>query len=185
MIVIGRDPACDVVVDDLRVSRRHAELRHGADGWRLVDLGNPLGTFVNGARTREAPVGPRDVIGVGRQRLQLVGDRLEPYRESPTGATFSAHDLVVEVKGGRRLLDGVEIAIPGSGLLAVIGPSGAGKSTLLGALTGARPATDGRVFFGGHDLYETYDELRNRIGLVPQDDILHPQLTCAVDGHVR
>ena len=176
-MVVGRDPACDVVVDDLRVSRRHAELRHGADGWRLVDLGNPLGTFVNGVRTREATVGPRDVIGVGRQRLQLVGDRLEPYRESPAGAAFSAHDLVVEVKGGRRLLDGVEITMPASGLLAVVGPSGAGKSTLLGALTGARPATGGRVFFDGHDLYETYDELRNRIGLVPQDDILHPQLT--------
>jgi ABC transport system ATP-binding/permease protein len=177
VLVIGRDPACDVVIDDLRVSRRHAELRRGRDGWQLVDLGNPLGTFVNGTRTTQAAIGPHDVIGVGRQRLRLVGDRLEPSVEGATGVPYSAHELVVEVRGGKRLLDGVEIAMPGKGLMAVIGPSGAGKSTLLGALTGFRPATSGRVLFGGHDLYETYDELRHRIGLVPQDDILHPQLT--------
>ena len=176
-LTIGRDPRSDVVIDDLRVSRRHAELRRRPDGWRLVDLGSPLGTFVNGARIGDAPIGPRDVIGIGRQRLHLVGERLEPFVEGATGVPFSAHDLVVEVKGGKRILDGVEIAMPGKGLLAVIGPSGAGKSTLLGALTGFRPATSGRVLFGGHDLYETYDELRHRIGLVPQDDILHRELT--------
>jgi ABC transport system ATP-binding/permease protein len=62
-------------------------------------------------------------------------------------------------------------------LLAVIGPSGAGKSTMLGALTGQRPATEGSVFYAGRDLYVEYDELRHRIGLVPQSDLLHSQLT--------
>src|SRR6185369_10929831 len=50
-------------------------------------------------------------------------------------------------------------------------------STLLGALTGQRPADAGEVRYDGRDLYASYDELRQRIGLVPQDDILHPQLT--------
>jgi ABC-type multidrug transport system ATPase subunit len=63
-----------------------------------------------------------------------------------------------------------------SSLTAVIGPSGAGKSTLLGALTGLRPATHGRVIWQGHDLYAHYDQLRFQIGLVPQQDIQHPQL---------
>lgn len=58
-----------------------------------------------------------------------------------------------------------------------MGPSGAGKSTLLNALTGQRPADRGAVLYDGRDLYRDYAELRQRIGLVPQDDILHAQLT--------
>jgi ABC-type multidrug transport system ATPase subunit len=58
----------------------------------------------------------------------------------------------------------------------VVGPSGSGKSTLLNALTGLRPADHGTVLYDGRDLYREYAELRQRIGLVPQDDILHLQL---------
>ncbi|HEX3607962.1 MAG TPA: ATP-binding cassette domain-containing protein [Candidatus Dormibacteraeota bacterium] len=45
------------------------------------------------------------------------------------------------------------------------------------ALAGFRPAQEGSVLCAGRDLYSTYDEMRQRIGYVPQDDILHPQLT--------
>jgi ABC-type multidrug transport system ATPase subunit len=61
--------------------------------------------------------------------------------------------------------------------MAVIGPSGAGKSTLLNALTGMRPADSGTVLYDNRDLYAHYAELRHRIGLVPQKDIVHLQLT--------
>src|SRR4029079_2622910 len=61
-------------------------------------------------------------------------------------------------------------------LLGIIGPSGCGKSTLLKAMTGFRPATQGNLLYDGKDLYEHYSELRYRIGLVPQDDVLHRQL---------
>ena len=40
-----------------------------------------------------------------------------------------------------------------------------------------QPATSGRLLYDGKDLYEHYSELRYRIGLVPQDDVLHRQLT--------
>jgi ABC-type cobalamin/Fe3+-siderophores transport system ATPase subunit len=61
-------------------------------------------------------------------------------------------------------------------LLAVFGPSGAGKSTLLGALSGLAPATQGGVRYDSRDLYANLGELCRRIGLVPQEDILHTQL---------
>src|SRR5690606_3422331 len=48
---------------------------------------------------------------------------------------------------------------------------------MLSSLTGARPAQTGRVIYEGRDLYDNYEDLRHRIGLVPQDDILHRQLT--------
>jgi ABC-type multidrug transport system ATPase subunit len=75
------------------------------------------------------------------------------------------------------LLRDVGFALEERSLLAVVGPSGAGKSTLLRALTGFRPADEGSVSYADRDLYAEYDELRARIGLVPQDDILHKELT--------
>ncbi len=79
--------------------------------------------------------------------------------------------------GSKVLLDHVSFPIPEKCLLGVIGPSGAGKSTLLGALTGMRPATTGTVLYDNRDLYQNYNELRYRIGLVPQESVLHTQLT--------
>ena len=62
-------------------------------------------------------------------------------------------------------------------MMAVIGPAGAGKSTLLNALTGKKPATTGSVYYDYRDLYDNYDELKHRIGLVPQESVTHDQLT--------
>jgi pSer/pThr/pTyr-binding forkhead associated (FHA) protein len=173
---IGRLPDNDVVLDDLLVSRHHAELHRCADSWQLVDLASPNGTYVNGQRTAQATVTEGDVIGVGHAVLELVGDRLVTYIDTGD-VEFEVRDLVVTTPDGRRLLDEVGFALNSHSLLAVVGPSGAGKSTLLGALTGSRPANAGSVCYGGRDLYTNYDELRQRIGLVPQEDILHPQLT--------
>jgi ABC-type multidrug transport system ATPase subunit len=92
-------------------------------------------------------------------------------------AALDARHLGVTTRAGRRLLDDVSFAVRAGQLVAVIGPSGAGKSTLLGALTGLRPAGSGQVTWDGRDLYEEYDHLRYLIGLVPQEDVLHRQLT--------
>ncbi|CAI7974321.1 ABC transport system ATP-binding/permease protein [Frankia sp. Hr75.2] len=175
-IVIGRAPECDIVLTDPLVSRRHAELRQAGTEHRIVDLGSWNGTFVNGHRTSQAAtIGAGDIVGIGHALLHLQGGTLVEYTDSGD-ISFEADGLAV-TRSGRRLLDGVGFALPQRSLLAVVGPSGAGKSTLLGALTGQRPADSGEVRYAGRDLYASYDELRQRIGLVPQDDILHPQLT--------
>ncbi len=75
------------------------------------------------------------------------------------------------------LLDHVSFkALPGD-MIALMGPSGAGKTTLLLALNGYLPPTSGQVRINGEDLYTIYDALRGSIGYVPQDDIVHPELT--------
>lgn len=175
-ITVGRLPDNDVVLDDLLVSRHHAELRRDARGWTITDLGTGNGTFVNGARVRSMPVGPHDVIGIGHALLQLQGEQLVAAVDTGDVA-FEVRDISVRTAEGKPLLQGVNFGLPGKSLLAVVGPSGAGKSTLLRALTGSRPADAGDVRYAGRDLYAEYDELRHRIGLVPQDDVLHPQLT--------
>lgn len=175
-ISIGRMPDNDVMLDDLLVSRHHAQLRQVGGVWTLFDLGSGNGTFVNGVRVRQQPISERDVIGVGRALLQLDGNRLVTYVDNGDN-TFEADGLTVTTAKGKVLLQSVGFALPGRSLLAVIGPSGAGKSTLLNAITATRPATQGQVRYAGRDLYQDFDELRHRIALVPQDDVLHTQLT--------
>lgn len=175
---IGRADDNDLVIDDLVVSRRHAELRAHPDGtYEIVDVGSHNGTYLNGSPVTRALLGPGDVVGIGHSAFCLVGDQLQEYVDTGE-VSLDVQDLSVAVDRGRKtLLDHVSFPVGEKCLLAVVGPSGAGKSTLLGALTGQRPADHGTVLYDGRDLYRDYAELRQRIGLVPQDDILHAQLT--------
>ncbi|MFE9674287.1 FHA domain-containing protein [Streptomyces sp. NPDC006259] len=175
---IGRARDNDLVLDDLVVSRYHAELRALPDGgYEIADLGSHNGTYLDGLPVTAAPLGPGAIVGIGHSALCLVGDELQEYVDTGE-VTLDVQDLTVAVDHGRKiLLDHVSFPVGEKCLLAVVGPSGAGKSTLLGALTGQRPADRGTVVYDGRDLYRDYAELRQRVGLVPQDDILHAQLT--------
>lgn len=184
---IGRAPDNDIVVDDVIVSRHHAELRGSADtGYELADLGSFNGTYLNGRITSRAKVVEGDILSVGRSKFLLRGGALEEYVDSGN-VSFEAKGLTVETPHGLVILDDVSFALAERSLMAVVGPSGSGKSTLLNALTGFRPAQRGAVLYDGRDLYATYDDLRHRIGYVPQDDILHTQLTVhrAIDYAAR
>ncbi|MFE7649700.1 FHA domain-containing protein [Streptomyces phaeoluteigriseus] len=177
---IGRALENDLVVSDLQVSRNHAEFHSTPDGrMEIRDLGSHNGTYVNGqpiAKGGSQLLGPADIVGVGHSTFRIVGDRLEEFVD--TGAvSFSARHLTVTVDGGKQILKDVSFGVPEKSLIAVIGPSGSGKSTLLKALTGYRPANEGDVLYDNRNLYKQFAELRQRIGLVPQDDILHKELT--------
>jgi ABC-type multidrug transport system ATPase subunit/pSer/pThr/pTyr-binding forkhead associated (FHA) protein len=177
LLRIGRAQDNQVVIADLSVSRYHAELRKDPRGrYTLVDLASHNGTFVNGERIESAPVTEQDIIGIGPATYRLVGEELQEFLD--TGEiSFIARDLTVTLASGRTLLDHVSFPLGERCFMGVIGPSGAGKSTLLGALTGTAPANNGQVLYDGRDLYTNYAQLRHRIGLVPQENILHTQLT--------
>ena len=176
-LCIGRAPDNDVVLPDLEVSRHHAELRKlPAGDYEIVDLGSHNGTYVNGIRVSSQRLTERDIVSIGHSTFRLKDGELRQFVDEGD-VTFTAQDLVVRVTGGKVLLDHVTFPIPEKCLVGVIGPSGAGKSTLLGALTGMRPANSGTVLYDNRDLYRHYAELRHRIGLVPQENILHTQLT--------
>jgi ABC-type multidrug transport system ATPase subunit len=175
VVRIGRALDNDIPLDDARVSRHHAEIAAAGDGYEVRDLGSSNGTFVNGHRITSARASSGDFIGIGGQTLQILDGRVRIVGDQTT-AWFGAVDLVVSVDS-RRILDEVGFALEPASVLAVVGPSGSGKTTLLNALTGFRPADSGNVIFGGRDVYDMYDELRSRMGLVPQSDILHTQLT--------
>ena len=167
-VTIGRAPENDIVVDDLLVSRHHAELRpRPSGGHELVDLGSSNGTFLNGRRIA-APTALEelDVVSVGRHLFRLLGTELEAYVDDGL-VSFQARQLRVRTPEGRALLDGIGFSLEERSFLAIVGTSGSGKTTLLNALTGFRPADDGDVLYGGRDLYADYDELRMRSASCP------------------
>jgi cytochrome P450/NADPH-cytochrome P450 reductase len=76
---IGRAPDNDIVVSDVAVSRHHAELRHVAGEYRIVDLDSFNGTFVNGQRVKGGPLAEGDTVGIGPAIFRLVGQELQEF----------------------------------------------------------------------------------------------------------
>ena len=68
-VSIGRSPDCDVFLDDVTVSRRHAVVVSGASGWQIEDQGSLNGTYVNRHRIDAAPLADGDELQIGKYRL--------------------------------------------------------------------------------------------------------------------
>lgn len=73
--VIGRAPDCDIMLYDLRVSRRHARIVRDGDALTIEDLGSSNGTWRNGERVERAPLAEGDTIALGGPRFRV---RLRP-----------------------------------------------------------------------------------------------------------
>ncbi|HZK58962.1 MAG TPA: ATP-binding cassette domain-containing protein, partial [Cryobacterium sp.] len=98
----------------------------------------------------------------------------DPEGRRPLLASLGACAIL---PSGQRILDDISLVLREKTMVAVVGPTGSGKSTLLKTLTGFRPPEEGAVLVTGEDLYDPASDVRRHIGYVPQDDILHPQLT--------
>lgn len=176
IITIGRDPTSEIVVDDLTVSRTHAQVTDTPAGLVIEDLRSHNGTFVNGRRIAKATIEQGDFVAVGNATFQLAGAHLHRVDEGET-ISFGAGDVSVTVPSGLTLVDRVSFDLPERSLMAIVGPSGAGKSTLLGVLSGLRDPSAGTVLYQGRDLHREGEDLVQRIGFVPQADLLHDGLT--------
>lgn len=177
-LVIGRDPQCDHPVSHAMVSWRHARLLRTPSGVVVEDLGSLNGTFVDGTRvTGRVRIAPGQEIALGSVRFQLLADGTLERRENQGNVAIQAVEVTVNAPDGTRLLDPVSLTVYPSELVALMGPAGAGKTTFLKALNGYTPPAGGAVLFNGADLYRYYDLFRQQMGYVPQDDIVHSELT--------
>jgi pSer/pThr/pTyr-binding forkhead associated (FHA) protein len=78
---LGRHPDSRVFLDDITVSRRHAEIRRTAGGYELVDVGSLNGTYLNRERVDQGSLQDGDLIQVGKFKLMFVASdigRTEP-----------------------------------------------------------------------------------------------------------
>lgn len=70
-------------------------------------------------------------------------------------------------------VDGVSFSVQRGEIVGLLGPNGAGKSTIMRILTGFMPATSGTVRVAGFDVFEQADEVRRRLGYMPENNPLH------------
>ncbi len=180
-LTVGRAPDNDIQLDLLQISKRHAIFSRDAQGWAVEDLRSTNGVYVNGRRLARCRLQATDVVQIGPFLLRLEPDAVAVF-DTRSRARIDALDLTKEVpnrdgSGAIRLLDRVRLTIPPNEFVGLLGPSGAGKSTLMDALNGMRPAGQGLVLINGLSLYENINSFKQSIGYVPQEDIIHRELT--------
>jgi ABC-type multidrug transport system ATPase subunit/pSer/pThr/pTyr-binding forkhead associated (FHA) protein len=180
-VTIGRDASNDVVIDHPVVSKRHAEIATQDGKTSIIDLGSTNGTFVNGIKVRRHQLQQLDRIVVGPSELRFSGASLshvidtQVVRLDVQGVNFQ----VVDRNTGKPkvLVDDISLVVKPRELIGLLGPSGAGKSTLMNALNGFVRPTGGQVLYNGVNLYDNLASLKSTIGYVPQEDIVHRQLS--------
>ena len=183
-VEIGRAPTpgryASMRLDAPTISRLHAKLSVDRQGRHLLEDSSSNGTFVNGDRITKRPLKPGDVIRIGPFALSYQGDRLV-LEDAGNQIRLDAHELVRTVKDKkgktRNILNNISLVIEPGQLVALVGGSGAGKSTLMKSLLSVAPVTSGAVFLNGENLRDSWEIYRTQIGYVPQDDIVHGELT--------
>ncbi|MGD9001235.1 MAG: FHA domain-containing protein, partial [Anaerolineae bacterium] len=175
-VTLGRAHDNTMVLDNPQVSRYHAVVERLGMRQRITDLKSSNGVFVNGERIeKQAWLKEGDEIRIGPYRLKMGENVLQRMAEE--GLRIDAMRLQKWVTKDLNLLEDISLSIHPQEFVALVGLSGAGKSTLMDALNGFRPATHGGVFVNNVDLYDKFDMFRNDMGYVPQQDIVHTQLT--------
>ncbi len=175
-ISLGRDTACTLQLDAPTISRTHATIdRDGAGRYILRDL-STNGVFVNGQRVHKSIViSDGATIRIGSFTLIVRNDELQ-LLDTGDSIRLDIDRLMLETRGKRRL-DNLSFALEPGQLVALVGGSGAGKSTLMRTLLGIEAATTGVVYINGSDLRQNFNIYRHQIGYVPQDDIIHLDLS--------
>lgn len=186
-IYIGRSQYNQLALPDPLVSASHAVISPTPNGHLLRDLNSSNGTYVNGQRIQQLILQANVVIQLGSTQLQYTGRELIPASLRQDGIRLDAFQICKRVKLKKEdsngeefkiLIDHISLSILPREFVAIVGGSGTGKSTMLDALNGFRPA-DGQVLLNGDHLYQNFNAYRHTIGYVPQDDIIHRELTVA------
>ncbi|HLL79966.1 MAG TPA: FHA domain-containing protein [Ktedonobacteraceae bacterium] len=175
-LTIGRQSDNTVVLAHPQVSAHHARLAREGGTYRVIDLNSTNHVYVNNELTTNHLLRLGDEIRIGPYRLIFDGNQLVQYDET-NFIRINAQNLRKTGNNNVILLNNISIAIPPRKFVALVGGSGAGKSTLMDALNGLRPAQQGKVFYNDQDYYHNIPAFSTLLGYVPQDDIVHRDLT--------
>jgi len=170
-LTLGRSNSNDVVLDDVNVSRFHAEIVATGDVLELRDLHSRCGTRLNGRPIKTTVIRNGAEVGIGPYRLRFDGSAVSPENQRGT-LKLEARGVSVRIDG-TTILNNVSLDVAPGELVAIIGASGAGKSTLLKSLAGVVKPSTGQITLNGDPVTARLTD----VGYVPQDEIVHGLLT--------
>jgi ABC-type multidrug transport system ATPase subunit/pSer/pThr/pTyr-binding forkhead associated (FHA) protein len=181
-LTVGRGDDNDIKLDGLQISNRHARLLQSGSSVSIEDLNSTNGVYINGQKISRQNISPSDAVQIGSFVIRVDNAGNIGVFDTRSKTRIDSVNITKEVKnrsggGTIKLLDGVSLTIMPNEFVGLLGPSGAGKSTFMDALNGMRPASGGSVLVNNLDLYQNLDALKQSIGYVPQDDIIHRELT--------
>ena len=123
-VIVGAHASCDLVLDDPKVSRKHAELAITPEGIRVKDLGSTNGTWWQGSRIAEVVVPGGATVKFGETPVRIAGSdtpSLPPSERDHFGA-MAGKSLAM-----RELFAVLEMASPTEATVLIEGESGTGK----------------------------------------------------------
>jgi len=183
---IGRLQDNDISIPfEPRVSGHHATISNISGNLFVTDNKSLNGTWLNGQKVKKARINNSDTVVIGSTFFHF---NLNPdnsltvlRRECGDDVKLECIGITREIKNksGKkiRLLNDITLSLEPGEFVGILGPSGSGKTTLLKSLNGYTPPDSGCVLLNETSLYRAFDMFRDSIGYVPQDDIIHTDLT--------
>ncbi|ARV61531.1 maltooligosyl trehalose synthase [Nostocales cyanobacterium HT-58-2] len=184
-VQLGRAPGSDrystMQLDAPTISRLHATIYPDSQGGHTLNDHSTNGIFVDGVRvSKRLHLEDGSKIQIGPFTLLYRRDSLE-LLNTGSQIRLDVYQLIRKVQDKEKkekvILNDVSLVIQPGQLVALVGGSGAGKSTLMKSLLGIEPVTSGTVYLNGDNLRQHWAMYRSQIGYVPQDDIVHPDLS--------
>lgn len=206
LLVFGRGPTSNAAdgstrvcldPEDARISTNHCTIENREGRWLIHDTSR-IGTFLNEIGFKELALVYGDRFRIGDYAFEFLVTRIRRLRKG-VGGEIQARGLTVSVQKSQdpvtvskqpfwmrllgprnrkvEILSSVNLDIQPGQFVGILGGSGQGKSTLMNALCGIRPATAGQVYIDGVRLSNRKAIMNAGIGYVPQDDIVHRELT--------
>ncbi|WP_411869603.1 ATP-binding cassette domain-containing protein [Vulcanococcus limneticus] len=170
-ITIGRSEQCSVRIEGPTISRVHCIIKK-VSGLDVIEDKSINGIYLNDKRVKKAAsLREGDQIKVGTYVFGWIGGKLQ---KETSGANYriDVRDLWLP---GR--IAGSSLSIEPGQLVAFVGGSGAGKSSLLTTIVGQNMDYRGNIYVNGGELRDCYSSIKQEVGFVPQDDIVHKDLT--------
>ena len=172
-ITIGRKNDSDIVLPEKSVSRNHAIVEKQGNKVYVTDL-SLNGTYINGKRIqRKSILRDSDELMIGLHTFSLSHES----KDYKTETAIQVKNLSFNYPNGNTGLHQTSFQLEKEKMIALMGPSGCGKSTLLKLLNGFHKPSKGNVSIFGLDLSQNFDILKQFIGYVPQENIVHEDLT--------
>ena len=182
-ISIGSDATCDYqVANGSGPAARRAycvNVAESPQGFQVEASGyEERGVLLNGQLFSRRDLVLGDYLQIGPLCFRYDGEAsLLPCANS-LGASLEAEAVGVSYDGGNKwVLDGATLRVPHGHFVGILGPSGSGKTTLLRAVSDLIKPGRGEILLDGQPIPQSATERRSLIGFVPQDDIVHLDLT--------